>query len=350
MSRNLSVNAYFQALAAKHTPRFRFCGRGQDDWQNWRDHLLPAVRATLGTMPEKVPLNPEVVVEWQQDGLIKQRVLLDVEEGLSAVALVFRPADAKGKLPVILACHGHSPYGKDGPMGNRSSGERSDNIADHNYDYGVQMARAGYVVIAIDWRGFGERDDRTKPHCNDVFGTRDICNIHFIRAAILGRTLLGMDVHDGMCALDYVCGLDFVDPERIGVMGMSFGGTMTVWMSLCDERIRAADVICYSDRFSDFGMRDTNFCGSQITPGLYALCDMPDLQGLIAPRPLLVEIGTYDECFLVDSAMSCFREVEKIYAAAGVRDRLELDLFEGGHEWGGSKSVAFFDKHLGEGA
>jgi hypothetical protein len=73
------------------------------------------------------------------------------------------------------------------------------------------------------------------------------------------------------------------------------------------------------------------------------------LHGVIAPRPLLVEIGSYDECFKVDSAMSCFKEVEKIYAAAGARDCLVLDLFEGGHKWGGNKSVAFFREHLGGG-
>ena len=134
-----------------------------------------------------------------------------------------------------------------------------------------------------------------------------------------------------MRALDYLCGQAFADGDRVGVMGLSLGGTMATWMSLCDERIRAADVICYSDRFADFGMRDVNFCGSQVTPGLYELCDLPDLQGLIAPRPLLVEIGSFDECFKLDSAMSCFREVEKIYSASGAREVLELDLFEGGH-------------------
>jgi hypothetical protein len=44
--------------------------------------------------------------------------------------------------------------------------------------------------------------------------------------------------------------------------------------------------------------------------------------------------------------MSCFREVEKIYEAAGVRDRLELDLFDGGHGWGAHKTAAFFAKYL----
>src|SRR5688572_9638809 len=123
---------------------------------------------------------------------------------------------------------------------------------------------------------------------------------------------------------------------------------MATWMPLVDDRVKAADVICYSDRFADFGIRDVNFCGSQITPGLYALCDVPDLHGLIAPKPLLVEIGSYDACFKIESAMSSYREVERIYAAADLRDRLELDLFEGGHGWGGNKSVEFFRKQLAQ--
>jgi hypothetical protein len=54
----------------------------------------------------------------------------------------------------------------------------------------------------------------------------------------------------------------------------------------------------------------------------------------------------HDGCFRVESAMSCYREVEKIYQAAGAMDNLALDLFEGGHDWGGNQSVAFFRRHL----
>ena len=351
MARNLSINAHFRAKAARHTPRLRYDGR---HFSRWQDELLTAARATLGRMPEKVPLNPEVQAEWREDGLIKQRVIFDVEQGLSAVAYVFRPENVRGgkRLPAILACHGHGTFGKEPVMGNRSTPQLAAEIVNHNYDYGLQMALAGFAVIAIDWRGFGERDDRRKPNFNDVDVQhpgmrRDLCNMHYLRATVLGTTVLGMDVHDGMRALDYLCQQDFVDVDRIGVMGLSFGGCMATWMAICDPRIKAADIICYSDRFADFGMRDVNFCGSQITPGLYELCDVPDLHGLIAPRPLLVEIGSYDECFKLDSAMSCYKEVEKIYEAAGARDRLVLDLFEGGHRWGGNKSQEFFCQHLG---
>src|SRR5204862_4963913 len=126
----------------------------------------------------------------------------------------------------------------------------------HNYDYGLQMAKAGFVTTAIDWRGFGDRNDNLKPHWQQTkHAGRDICNIHYLRATILGMTVLGMDVHDGTCALDYLCQQSFVDPNRIGCMGLSFGGTMTTWMTLLDPRIKAADIICYSDRFAQFGMR-----------------------------------------------------------------------------------------------
>jgi hypothetical protein len=181
---------------------------------------------------------------------------------------------------------------------------------------------------------------------HDLTDGLDLCNVYYIRENILGRTLLGMDVHDARRALDDLCDQDFVNPDKIGVMGLSFGGTMTVWTSICDERIKAADVICYSDLFADFTMRCAQFCGSQITTGLYELCDVPDLQGLISPRPLLVEIGSNDNCFYIDSAMQCFHKVEAIYDAAGIRNHLDLDLFDGGHVWGGNKSIEFFRRWL----
>jgi hypothetical protein len=122
---------------------------------------------------------------------------------------------------------------------------------------------------------------------------------------------------------------------------------MTLWSAFCDKRFKAAEIICYSDLWAHFGIRDINYCGMQVAPGLFKLVDLPDLQGLLAPMPLLIDIGAYDTCFMVDTAMECYRRLEKIYRAAGASDRLELDFFPGEHGWGGNKSEAFFRKHLG---
>lgn len=121
---------------------------------------------------------------------------------------------------------------------------------------------------------------------------------------------------------------------------------MTLWTALVDERMKAAEIICYSDWWANFGIIDLNYCGMQVAPGLFTLVDLPDLQGLLAPKPLLVDIGTYDTCFKIDSAIRCYKKLEQIYAAAGASERLELDLFSGEHSWGGNKSAAFFGTHL----
>ena len=105
-----------------------------------------------------------------------------------------------------------------------------------------------------------------------------------------------------------------------------------------DPRFLATEIICYSDLWEYFGIRDLNYCGMQVAPCLYKLVDVPDLQGLIAPRPLLVDIGAYDTCFTLDSTMRCYNKVKNIYAAAEVPECLELDLFCGDHGWGDYKS------------
>ena len=121
---------------------------------------------------------------------------------------------------------------------------------------------------------------------------------------------------------------------------------MTTWIALIDERIKAADIICYSCCFKNFAVADGNFCGSQYIPALYTLCDVPDLHGLIAPRPLLAEIGIHDKCFHEYDALNCVKEVKKIYAATGDSAKYDIDIFDGDHKFAGNKAFAFFEKYL----
>jgi len=349
---------YFNRMAELLQPKYRFEGKTKDDFNAWKQQLLAELKKLLGPMPERVPLNPQNVWEIREDGLIKRRVIIDLEENMSVAALVYVPevpvefpsgsispdgVPVKKPMPAILCNHGHGQFGKDSVMGVRVRKplQRKEEIYHYNFDYGLQMAQHGYVTMAIDYRGFGERSDGGNPYVD-----KDKCNVHFIRGSLMGVNLLALDIFDAMRCIDYLCELECVDAERIGTMGISFGGTMTTWTALLDERIKAADIICYSCMFENFAVQRGNFCGSQYLPGLFSLCNVPDLHGLIAPRPLLAEIGVHDKCFLCDEALQCSREVSKIYTAAGVGNNYEVDIFGGGHEFAANKAFDFFDRYL----
>lgn len=338
----------FEKLALEHKPFCRFVP-GQKGFPAWKKNTWPKVLATLGDFPPRVPLNPELLAEWGEDGLCKQRWIIDVGRHISATFQINVPGDIKPdeKRAAILCWHGHGPFGKQPVMGDQSSAEKRDAIQRMNYNYGHKMAKAGFVTYAIDWMACGERNPSRKPnHRRDE--PRDWCNLLYLHATMLGMTSVSINVSHGLAATDFACTFPFVDKNKLGVMGLSGGGTMTTWTALCDRRMKAAEIICYSDLWAYFGIRDINYCGMQVAPGLFKLVDLPDLQGLIAPRPLLIDIGIYDGCFLIDGAMRCFRQLEKIYQAAGARARLELDLFPGEHAWGGNKAVEFFRRHLGD--
>lgn len=345
--RNLSPQEMFIRMAREHRPEYRFSNfRG--DFASWKSEAKPKVLATLGRTPDSIPLSPELTMEWTDRGITKRRYLIDVGPHISAALQVNIPGDlASGeKRPTLLCWHGHGMHGKDPVMGNILDSEVAGEIAESNYDYGHQMAEKGFVTYAIDWMGCGERNDRLKPHSLSMGGGRDWCNLYYLHATMLGFTPLSINLAHGRAATDFVSTLSEVDADRLGVMGLSGGGTMTLWTALTDSRFKAAEIICYSDLWALFGIRDINYCGSQVAPGLYSLVDVPDLQGLLAPLPLLVDIGANDRCFQAPNALDCFEQVKKIYQAAGASDRLHLDLTAKAHAWSSHKAPQFFHQYL----
>ena len=130
------------------------------------------------------------------------------------------------------------------------------------------------------------------------------------------------------------------------MMGLSQGGTMTAFTAAVEPRIKAADVIGYVNPFASFGVHRGNFCGSQILPGLYQWLDTSDIAGLIAPRPLLLEMGVADSCFYFQDLWQGYRETRRIYEAAGAEDRLWPDVHPGAHAFAGHRAFSFFKQYL----
>lgn len=241
-------------------------------------------------------------------------------------------------------------------MGNRSTPQLQEYLASSGLDYGRYMVEhGGFVTFGIDWMGVGDRNDSLKPNNRDMTmqqrgefaeHMRLWCDVLYLHATLMGYTVLGMNAAHGRAVVDFVSTLEFVDPHRIGVMGESTGGTLALWSTLLDERIRATEIICYSDSFRDFAIRDHEYCGAQITPGLFRLVDVSDLQGLIAPRPLMTDIGAYDPIFRLESSVKCQGRLRVIYEAAGATDELWTQVFAAAHAWRPNRSVEFFSRYL----
>ena len=337
---------YFNRVAEERKPRLSFDGiaaADNDGWRQWRDAALPKLRELLGEFPQPVDLAPEVVYSVEDNGLIRERVVFDSERHMSVPCVVLRLADmpSDGGAPAILCSHGHGPFGKEPVAGNATSEALRANMARHNYNYAERMARRGFLTISPDLRCFGERADG-----GDPFPGRDRCNVHFLRGAIMGIYTLALNVWDMMRCIDYLQTRPEVDADRIGMMGLSQGGTMTTFTAALDTRIKAADIMGYLNPWYDFGIRAANFCGSQIAPQVYAYLDTHDIAGLIAPRPLLLEIGVHDTTFAAESMLKGYRAVERIYAAAGASDRLWADIHPGEHAFAANKAFDFFDTYL----
>lgn len=341
--RNFSMIEYFNQRAKDWVPALHFKGETRQDWRTWHDAALPKLIELLGAFPEPVDPAPEVVYSQEVDGLIRERVIIDAEEFMSIPCVVLRPIDMprNGKGRAILCSHGHGPFGKEPVAGNRSTPELIDNINRHHYNYAEEMARRGFMTIAPDLRVFGERNDGGNPYPG-----RDQCNVHFLRGMVLGIYTLTLNIWDMKCCIDYLQTRAEVDPERIGMMGLSQGGTMTTFTSAVEPRIKAADIVGYVSLWEKFGVNRSNFCGSQVVPDVFKYLAISDIAGLISPRPLLVEMGLFDTCFFIDNQLEAFSHLQTIYEAAGLQDRLWSDIHPNEHGFAGNKAYDFFDKYL----
>jgi predicted peptidase len=137
-----------------------------------------------------------------------------------------------------------------------------------------------------------------------------------------------------------------VDAQRLGAVGLSYGGTTTLFLAALDDRVKAAVVSGYFSSWAAAHRVPWNMCGSQVVPGLLGRLEHVDLGALIAPRALLVETGTTDDIFPLAAARESFATLARVYDWFGARDRLVHDVNEGGHQWYGKQAYPFLEREL----
>ena len=299
----------------------------------WVGRCRTRLRQLMGPEPSRVPLNVETLESTACDGYRRDKIVFDTEDTMSVPAYLLVPDAREGAPPgaAVLACHGHGP-GKAQVVGL----EHTDMP---NADYALRLAQRGYVVLAPDLRCFGERLDWNP---EDHYA----CDTNLVHAAMAGWNPLAQNVWDLSRSLDVLAEHPLVDPQRLGMVGISYGGTVTLFTAAVDERVAAAVVSGYFSSWAESHKMPWNMCGSQILFGMLGRLEHEDLGALVAPRPLLIETGNEDLLFPVAAASESVRRTRLVYESGGASDRLVHDVFDGGHQWHGIQALPFLDRWL----
>jgi hypothetical protein len=101
----------------------------------------------------------------------------------------------------------------------------------------------------------------------------------------------------------------------------------------------------YFNTFAD-SILSIHHCIDNYVPGLSGVVEMPDLAGLVAPRPLFVEGGDRDPIFPLHTLQKAITQATEIYSAWGVPGRFGSEVFEGDHQFHGVGAFRFLKAAL----
>jgi dienelactone hydrolase len=300
--------------------------------EEWRVRCRARLADLLGPFPEPVPLALETTESVACDGYRRDRVVFDTEETMSVPAYLLVPDGRETPGPAVLAAHGHGP-GKSLVCGLAETPAP-------NGDYAVQLVRRGYVVLAPDMRCFGEREDWNPPE-------NYACDTNLVHAVMAGESPLAQNLWDLARCLDVLEDHPLVDPGRIGMVGLSYGATVTLFLAAWDERVAACVVSGYFSSWAEAHKMPWNMCGSQVLPGMLGRLEHVDLGALVAPRPMFVESGAVDDLFPATVAAAGCKTLSGVYDALGAgRDRIVHEVSDGGHQWYGVGAYPFLERWL----
>lgn len=298
----------------------------------WRAACRLRLEDLLGRTPQRVPLDFEVTQSVECEGYRRDRVVFDTEDTMSVPAFLLVPNERRTPGSAVLAVHGHGS-GKSLICGVDAPDAPGD-------DYAHQLARRGFVVLAPDLRCFGERADESPP---DHYR----CDTNLVHAVMDGWNPLTQNLWDLARCLDVLEGHPLVDPTRIGVCGLSYGGTLSLLLAATEDRVAAAVVSGFFSSWSDAHRLPLNMCGSQVMAGMLGQIEHVDVGALISPRPLLIESAMDDPLFPRTAAEASVARLRPVYESMNATDALVHDVFPGGHQWHGEVAYPFLQKWLG---
>ncbi|HLJ54014.1 MAG TPA: dienelactone hydrolase family protein [Chthonomonadaceae bacterium] len=289
--------------------------------------LRQAFAASIGYPPPGAPdSEPPEFKQIGDDGIgTYYRVRISVLPGVHAEGIYIVPKGLKGRAPLIVAMHG---------------GGGSPEVAlfhgGANYHDMVRGgAKRGYVVFAPQ-------------HLFSAPGyPADVRNRTDDRMRLIGTSLTAVEIAKITRSLDVLLKRPEIDPKRVAMVGLSYGGYYALVTPALDTRIRCAVSSCY------FGVQEYRYERNELgVPSDFRFADRftllrdPEIVALICPRALEIQAGSRDDAEHRDMGVQLAPKAAEYYRALGRGDDFRFVLFQGGHEFDDASAWEFVEKHL----
>jgi dienelactone hydrolase len=263
-------------------------------------------------------------------------VILDVYPGVSAWAYLLVPDNLPPgeRRPVVVCQHGAG--GNPASSVNRGA----DEPGFRTYQgYAAELADRGFVVLApynpnaAVGEPFRQLQRKANPLRLSIFSAITANHQRF---------------------LEWLGGLPFVDPARVGFYGLSYGGKTAVRVPALLEGYALS--ICSGD-WNDYVPKMTSVRQDKNT-FLYSVAyetiefnlantfNYAEMAALIAPRPFMVEHGYLDRVAALEWAAAEYARVRRLYFNLGVPERTAMAFFDGPHRIDGAETFPFLHRHL----
>ncbi len=277
-----------------------------------------------------VSANPRTRLIYDEPHWKGYEVVLDVWKGVFAYGILLLPNDLQPgeQRPVVVCQHG---------LEGRPQDTADPRIESVYHSYAASLADRGFITYAPQ---------------NPYIG-QDAFRVIQRKANPIKWSLFSLIIRQHERTLDWLAELPFVDADRIGFYGLSYGGKTAMRVPAVLERYACS--ICSAD-FNEWIVKNATFDSrySYMFTGEYEMPEFDlgntfnygEMAGLIAPRPFMVERGHDDGVAPDEWVAHEFAVVRRLYVRLGIADRTEIEFFDGGHQINSTDTFSFLHRHL----
>jgi dienelactone hydrolase len=252
------------------------------------DSLRESIRSFLKVSPSHHLTEVILVSQEKEDGFTRSLIRYSAPDAEQIEAFLLQPTSEEPR-GAILALHQHNSQWAIGKS------EIAGLVGDPLQAFGPALARRGMTVLVPDAVGFESRlkssgwGTSLAPSLKKAHSTAEgwlQSYNHMAHRLVRGELLMRKILADCATALSVLHG--HTKMSRLGVIGHSFGGIVTLFLAALDTRVAFA---CTSGALCSFRHKlaaGTGLEMSLVIPSFNEHYDLDDLLRCVAPRKILV--------------------------------------------------------------